>query len=279
MASVPSRVAIWIPPALRNRSDVRRILQACAVGVRTIGAKTEITSDPVPDCAWAITWGLGNPETLRKAEALINQGVKVIGWDLGYWHRSAPRPHYRLSINAVHPQALVMGVDRPPRPAAPKLRNDYDPNGHVLLVGMGRKSSDTYGEQLGQWERQQIQAIQKALPGRKIVFRPRPHGGLTELPGFEKVTGPIQEALRGASLAVCRHSNVAVDAIVAGIPAVADDGAAAAVCSHYVRSGLSPLPPEKARAFIDKLSWFQWAEDEMVKMETWGFIASQTDWV
>jgi hypothetical protein len=59
--------------------------------------------------------------------------------------------------------------------------------------------------------------------------------------------------MRGCSLVVCRHSNVAIDACIAGVPVECDDGAAFAL----YRNG--PQPDENARReFLGRLAWWNW---------------------
>lgn len=80
---------------------------------------------------------------------------------------------------------------------------------------------------------------------------------------------PIDEALRGASLVVCRHSNVAVDACVAGIPVECDDGAAAALYRG------NPNPTREQRAeFLRRLTFWEWRPDEAA--QAWDWILTVT---
>ena len=75
----------------------------------------------------------------------------------------------------------------------------------------------------------------------------------------------IADLLKGASLVVCRHSNVAVDACIAGVPVICDDGAA---FSLY-RSNTSPTP-EQRMDFLQRLSWWEW--DRTEAGAAWEFI-------
>ena len=69
--------------------------------------------------------------------------------------------------------------------------------------------------------------------------------------------------MRGARLVVCRHSNVAVDAVIAGVPVECEDGAA-----YWLRD--KPYTPEVRRDFLDRLAWWQWKPEECMK--AWEFI-------
>ena len=76
---------------------------------------------------------------------------------------------------------------------------------------------------------------------------------------------PIQELLRGASLVICRHSNVAVDACIAGIPVECEDGAARWL---YAAGPVQPI--ERRASFLRRLAWWQWQCDEME--DAWKFL-------
>ena len=62
---------------------------------------------------------------------------------------------------------------------------------------------------------------------------------------------PIEQVLAGARLVVCRHSNVAVDAVIAGVPFECEDGAA------YWLQG-KPYTVENRLDLLHRLCWWQW---------------------
>ena len=66
------------------------------------------------------------------------------------------------------------------------------------------------------------------------------------------------------------HSNIAVDAIALGIPAVCVDGAAAAVCPAELPEEVRPFDPALRDRFLANLAWFQWAPSEA--RECWAFL-------
>ena len=77
---------------------------------------------------------------------------------------------------------------------------------------MGKKSRVFLGA--GDCELRKASELQQRFPGRSIIVRQK------------RAQVPIDQALRGASLVVCHHSNCAVDAIIAGVPFECEDGAA-----------------------------------------------------
>lgn len=270
------KVECLAPARLSNHSRATTIYRACERGLRAAGHEVRTVSAPSWESDWLIMWGLGHPD----GQALIREGrgrgVRVLGWDLGYWLRDT---HYRLSIDDEHPQGVVMAVDRLPtrwESFRVPLRECYRADGPIILIGIGRKSAETYGEQPGEWERRTIAAARAAWPGRELQFRPKAGlGNIISIDGLETRLGQIDDVLVGAALVVCRHSNVAVDAIVAGVPAIAEDGAASAVCCNAIQAG--PLPERldagTRRRFLSNLSYFNWSCDEMGRAETWATIS------
>jgi hypothetical protein len=109
-----------------------------------------------------------------------------------------------------------------------------------------------------EWERKTLAALRAAYPGRRVVYRPKRPEQLDNLP---VATAPIEEVLKGASLVVCRHSNVAVDACIAGVPVVCEDGAAAALYGSDLRRPANPGGEER-RQFLERLAWWQWKPSE-----------------
>lgn len=210
-----------------------------------------------------VLYGIGDRERQRIAHFHRSKGGRIVMWDLGYFGRDDGA--MRLSIDSLHPTAEQLARS----PAAGRrtfnLREDANPAGPVLLVGLGDKSLNLYGLRPMQWERTALQAIRTAFPERRVVYRPKGKAQ-RHLAGVTVETGnSIEEALVGCSLVVCRHSNVAVDACVAGVPVRCDDGAAMAL---YGR-GSQPAPAERLD-FLHRLTWWNWSPDEA--SQAWRFI-------
>ena len=96
--------------------------------------------------------------------------------------------------------------------------------------------------------------------GRAAVLRPKKVRHAT-LP-------PIEEALKGKSLVVCRHSNVAIDACIAGVPVRCEDGAAFALYRDFER----PTRDERL-GFLRSLAWWNWKPSEAG--EAWKYLISR----
>ncbi len=204
-------------------------------------------------------------EVRRKAlEAHRSAGGTVAVWDLGYWDRD---DSMRLSIGSLHPTADQLALAPQGSRRDHVLREDADPNGPILLVGLGVKSGRLYGLETTEWEQAQLPRLQKL--GREILWRPKGRQS-PYLKGTTLRHGmPIEEALKGCSLVVCRHSNVAVDACIAGIPVECEDGAAWSLYRH----GSTPSREQRAE-FLRRLGWWNWRPCEAA--QAWEWIRNAT---
>lgn len=190
-------------------------------------------------------------------------GGRVIVWDLGYWERE--EGGMRLSVDSLHPTGGQLAL-APAEGARHEvaLREDAVETGPIMLVGLGTKSCALYGLQAMEWERAKFRKLHQRFPDRRIVWRPKGKR-------FQPIAGtrlsrgePIEDAMRGCSLVVCRHSNVAVDACVAGIPVECEDGAARAL----YRGNREPTREQRAE-FLRRLGWFNWHPGEAADAWQW----------
>lgn len=197
-----------------------------------------------------IMYGAGLDYRANVMQEHLKRGGRVIAWDLGYWDRENDM---RMSIDGIHPtpEHIAQAPTKPRRQFS--LRQDADPNGPILLVGIGFKSVKAYDLGYMQWEHAKFAELSARFEGKQILWRPKGKDQ-TRLPGAKLVSGmPIENAMRGCSLVVCRHSNVAVDACIAGIPVECEDGAAYALYKD------NPNPTVAERLdFLNRLSWFNW---------------------
>ena|SRR3990167_7173708 len=74
---------------------------------------------------------------------------------------------------------------------------------------------------------------------------------------------PIEALLKGASLVVVRHSNVSVDATIAGVPFECEDGAAVWLTQK-------DYTPENRLNFLRRVAYWQWHKGEV--KEAWRFL-------
>jgi hypothetical protein len=220
-----------------------------------------------------VTYGTGHPIRRPWWQAHRRKGGRCIGLDLGYWDRADPDAAMRVTLDTDHPPQWIR---REPatrwRATGISLREDADPDGPIVVVGMGRKSLQVLREKPLQWETALLPRL-RAL-GREIVYRPkRPTDPVPK--GLRALRDqPIADVLRGASLVVCRHSNVAVDACIAGVPVACDGGAASALY------GADPSAPKTVtrfdrRRFLEGLAWWNWRPSEAA--QAWKYLLERIE--
>ncbi len=217
---------------------------------------------------WLVLWGPGHPARVSPMRQQLAAGGHCIVADLAYWDRDRK---VRISIDAPHPQAWVMQRDWPTARLAADhlvLENSWNPNGPVLVAGIGDKARVQYGAAVDAWEAQLIAAARAR--GHVVQYRHKRAGNLPR-GTVAAPAGPIDQAVRGASCVITWHSNVAVDAIRLGIPVICKDGAAAAVCpADFPAIGQpQPLALDVRARFLSNVAWFQWAPNEAPQLWTW----------
>jgi hypothetical protein len=253
-------ILVW-DMAQRGRRMIEALRDTAPIPVRVSEAytgKAEIL----------ITYGTGHPIRRPWWEAHRRKGGRCIGLDLGYWNRADPDAAMRVTLDTDHPPQWMRA-----EPAARwnatgiKLREDADPKGPIVLVGSGRKSLQVLRERPLQWEAGVVPRLRSL--GREIVYRPkRPTDPAPK--GMRALRQePIEDALRGASLVVCRHSNVAIDACIAGVPVACNAGAASAL---YGKDPCEPKMVTRAQrlAFLQGLAWWNWRPSEAA--QAWPYL-------
>lgn len=245
------------------------LLKAATGAAYALGLRVEVTQRFAGRSEWLCLWGVGDVTRDAARRKQIQQQGEVACWDLGYIGQGKePGVSYvRVSVDHNHPWR---DLDRTPSDGSRMavhdvtLRDDFDSDGPVIVIGMGPKSREHLG--LHQWEIDSLNHAKARFPERKVLYRPKPRRVMdTHINWPLSDGGDIAEALRGASLVICRHSNVAVDACVAGVPVECEDGAA----FWLYRQGSNPLP-EARQDFLNRLAWWQWRTDE--QREAWTFL-------
>lgn len=230
----------------------KAVIDELCDGMAANGITFQATSDYRGIAPWLVLWGVGRRECMAARTAHIARKGRTASWDLGYFGREKGRGYMRVSVDIDHPWPYLDRTPADPSRFAAlgvTLREDADPDGHVVLVGMGRKSRaqlSLYG-----WEQMKLSELRRRFPGRRIVYRPKRATDDVILPVETVADGPIEDVLRGASLVVTRHSNVAVDAVVAGVPFECENGAA-----YWLRQ--KPFTRENRLDFLHRLAWWQW---------------------
>jgi len=239
-------------------------MECAAVGADLAGLEVVVTKQYRGKSDWLCLYGPGHAHRNLSRMAHVASGRQVACWDIGYISRKV---YARVAVDHNHPQRLfnetpndgsrwdVHGIT---------LRDDYDPNGHIVVAGMGPKSRAHLG--LYDWELKTLFEVQARFPKKRVLYRPKPQGSRDpQIAWTSDGTSSIEDVLRGASLAVCRHSNVAVDACIAGIPVECEDGAA-----RWLYAKGSNPDAESRLDFLHRLAYWQWKNNEM--REAWTFL-------
>ena len=244
------------------------ILNAFQQAAPTVNVRVRRTTQYAGGSQALLLWGPGAPDRREPIRQQLAAGGHAVVFDLAYWQRDHK---FRVSIDAPHPQAWVMRrtlSDSRLLADGVKPSSAWDKNGPVIVAGIGDKAGVQYGsDTVRTWERAMIARVQ--ADGRRVIYRPKKAGG--HAPGGVTISagGHVDTILRGASAVVTWHSNVAVDAIRLGIPAICRDGAAAAICPSEWDPTLQPIDESARRQFLANLAWFQWMPTEAKACWRW----------
>lgn len=243
-------------------------------------------SEPDVEADVAVFYGLAEPmPNIFKA---FRRNFAAVYVDLGYWgRRDGGRwaGYHKVVVDARHPNAYFQKpahpLDRIQRFAIlPKARHAPTANGHILLAGMGDKGAQAEGWAPEMWERWAIAKIRE-YSDRPIIYRPKPswktarpiEGTLYSGPHVR----PIEKDLVNCHAVVTHHSNVAVDALVDGIPALCWAGVAAPLCSQNFQDlEAMPLPSIETRMqWMADLAYTQWSVAEIRDGKAWAHLREE----
>jgi hypothetical protein len=235
----------------RKASHTGEVLLRAMEAAIVAAGEQMVTADPDV----LVLYGVGAAVNDQARRDQLARGGRVLHFDLGYFGRQKLTGYLRMCLDRDHPQHLLDATPNDPARWAAhgiELREDAKANGPIVLVGLGRKSRQYLGAP--NWERDKLKEIKRRFTGREVVFRPKRAGDVS-LPIRSDAVTPIAQLLRGASRVVCRHSNVAVDAAIAGVPFEAEDGAAMWLqAREFTR--------ENRLDFLRRLAHWQYRPDE-----------------
>jgi hypothetical protein len=244
------------------RPRVERFLRMLADAAPRHGVQLSWDFMRQPFRGLLIAYGTGRPDIAESVAQHLARGEPALCWDVGYWGRS-----FRCAWNAQHPQTLEEAPAERWDGQGVALRDDYDPAGPIVLVGLGPKS-----RHMGPvWEKETLKRIRAAYPDRRVLYRPKPRRDYVPLPVDTDWTSPIEDVLRGASLVVTRHSNVGIDACLAGVPCVAELAAPALLYGNDLLHPRRPTAAERTD-FLRRLAWLNWQDKEAEGPALWPWI-------
>lgn len=244
---------------------VRRLKSARALDKFAALDGCTITDSYQGESDWLVVWGASAQVQRDAFNAHRAKGRNVMCLDMGYY--STELGAVRMSINAPHPQELAKAITEPrPGFVVPALDDFYNPDGHILVAGMGTKSRQGLGMEGWNWERDQVRKLSNAYPGRRIMYRPKPRQRETIEGTIDASEGQIGQYLRGCSLVVVHHSNIVVDCALHGLPCVAYGGIGIIGYNSSIENPAPRLLGGARDGFLNRVAWFNWLPTEFEAM-------------
>lgn len=200
----------------------------------------------------------------------------VIYIDLGYWGRRKKTRFdgfHKLSLDDRHPTGYFQRVphaDDRFRMSRIQIKPWRKDGKHILVIGMSAKGALAEGFYPEQWERKTVAQL-LGMTDRPIIYRPKPNWpGSKPIPGagFQREL-PIESALRDAWCVVTHHSNVAVEAILAGVPAICPYGVASIMAGHSLDQIHNPPMPDGREQWAADLAYTQFSLAEIQSGAAW----------
>jgi hypothetical protein len=266
-------------------ADHKRSQSCCAAmysGIKACGDKPILlTEDQYRSPQFTVAVFYGYTHTLRRIMAdYVKDGLKAVYIDLGYWRREGMTGHHKITVNDRHPTAYFQNT-RHPGDRAEAVGVDLKPwrhsGKHILLAGMGDKAAEAEGRAVESWERQAIEAL-RHVTDRPIIYRPKPSWLRAKpLPGtsFSPKQQSLDDVLKDCHAVVTHHSNVAVEAIVAGVPAFCWKGVAVPMSSQIIKDIEAPRFPDRRAQWCADIAYTQWNIDEMRRGLPWKHMKNE----
>jgi hypothetical protein len=263
----------------------RVICRAMVDGLKVCGVPFKETPEEHycgPTADIAVFYGLHG----RLSDAFIEYrrtGRKAVYVDLGFWCRTAGGKLYgyhKVAVNSRHPTAYFQNRQKTSNRFA-KLSVPILPwrkgGRHILVAGMGAKASAVEGFKPTQWEEAAIREIRR-YSDRPIIYRPKPSWrGATPIDGtiFDDGNADLNQVLGDCHAVVSHHSNVCVDAILAGIPAFCWHGVAVPMSLRDLTLIETPLYLDGREEWAWNIAYTQWRPDEMSMGDTWRYLQDE----
>lgn len=150
-------------------------------------------------------------------KAYRKAGAHYAYWDLGYWGRSIQYGYHRVGVDDWDSVTHCLRGCPSQRFDAWKFdvaefsAKRTQRAREVLVAGMSKKAARTHGYGFNRWENAAKDSIESFNLPYLLNLRPKPN---KQIRGLE----PLADALNRSRIVVSHHSNVAIDALFAGVP-------------------------------------------------------------
>lgn len=275
-------VAVYFAPnGTRSKLVADAMFQGIHRHVRTVQKLSSLSYVGRPQHDIALFYGLSEGLS-RVLNDYVNAGRTAVYIDLGYWGRRKKTRYdgfHKLSVNGRHPTDYFQNHPHPDdrfRHFDLPIRPWRESGKHIIVAGMSGKGSLAEGFAPEQWERQAVAKL-RSFTRRPIIYRPKPnYVSARPIPGtiFQRDV-PLDEALAGAHAVVCHHSNVAIDAIISGVPAFCVKGAALPMAAEDLCMIENPFMPEGREQWAADLAYTQYSIEEMMRGMAWAYLRSE----
>lgn len=293
------RVRFYIAGDKQRELDIAEVvghgIRACGDVFETAAAAAFVEpSDAEIACVFALK---GRAREILDAYRLA--GARTLLFDKGLIRAStgmgAPMGYFRVALDEFMPLARMTGRRWPSSRwlatgMAPLPQQQKTEGGRIIYAGSSQKYCDFHG--LGdatEYASDIIRQIGKHLPKPRkrdwpIVYRPKPSwADAVPIAGtiFSRPPEALGSLLRGAHALVTHGSHAAIDAILAGVPAVVlGPGAARPVAStslEDIAAGLRFPAHAERLAWLSALAWWQWRVEEMQDGSMWRFLRAEME--
>jgi hypothetical protein len=241
---------------------------------------------PSPDTDVACAFGVkGKSRQIIEDHCAL--GIATLYFDKGYSRDKGEGGHTlysRISVNAADPLAYMMLKKRKPdrwtKLGLRMLERKPAPGGHVLVCCSSDKYCGFHDLGSAHEHAQKLVSHLRKITERHLVYRPKPsQKGVRPVGGASlSHKQSIGEALRGAHCVVTHGTTAAMDAILAGIPAVVLGGSIARpIAETDIEKVDDPFWPsiDKRLAWAAAMAYCQWTADELRSGEAWTHLKAE----
>lgn len=277
-------VVVYMDPP-NGRSVI--VCEAMAKGIHRIGDRVRLRRAEEyagPEGDVAVFYGLRDPMRRVRNEHK-REGKSTVQIDLGYWHRKRypgdVQGYHKVSVGgsqAMHLLHADVSSDRfESFGIEPRSFQPIDDSKSVLLIGLSKKAAWAYDLEFERWEREKCHALHDYTT-RSIIYRPKPGAdGYADRSLADAYSSPaktpVERALTDTHMAVMRHSNVAIDALIAGVPFYTEDGLASGWSTPIEEVECPRFPTDRERQkILNRVAYAQWNVQEMEEGKVWEFL-------
>jgi hypothetical protein len=272
-------MACHYEPSNRRSENVARSMmlgaQAWGMKVKMVPGFERVEGDI------GVAYGWAHP---RLFDAYRLHGGHFVYVDLGWWDRKPDTDvlggYHKVVVDGREPNAYFrqnMPSDRFAQ-LGQKVRPWRADGLHIIVAGMSEKSANTRGFQPQQWETSTIKALRKIYPKRPIMYRPKPSwSGASQIQGagIFPAAAALKFCFTNAWAVVCCHSNVSVDALLAGIPMHVQGGVAKDFSTALDQ--FDAWQPQDGRdQLMADIAYCQWRPKEMASGACLNHLATRT---